>query len=469
MKQTVFTLLVILALITACSKSDDDTALSIDTEEMVCNADVRQQILQVTTDGSWTAESNVNWCEPMKKNGTGSGQLLLWVSPNLTREARQGTLTITAGGTRRTVSLSQPAFSGSLDQYEYHLPVVFHVLYNDEGDEQQYVRKGHMDKILTEVNKLYADNDMHVTFELARYDDKGDELEERGVVRHKVDFEDYDPSLFLANDNEDNRQYARYAQNLKKYINVFIFRFEQTLENRSAMGLTRLPIMPTVHPMDSLMTTDAANNFAYVRSPWGCCINNEFIYEWQDDESINPNYIVTIIAHELGHYLGLLHTFSMDECSMDDACFDTNICDYMNYVDYITAYIRQKQEAGVTTFSIADLARRNDCKTAEEYTAHNIMDYAYCYNDEFTNQQRKRIRQVLWYSPLVPGPKLISYETRGNANDNANVNPNPNTQRSTLNTQRSTLNTQHSTLNTQRSTLNAQTCPALPQMVKASR
>ncbi|MBQ6769060.1 MAG: zinc-dependent metalloproteinase lipoprotein [Prevotella sp.] len=452
--------LAVAAVLTACTKSDDVTQLSIGGEDTVWNADVTQHMLQVRCDGRWTAESNVSWCDPLKSSGNGDTQLPLWVSPNLTGTARTGVLTISTGNNQQKVTLRQPAFSGSLDDYEYRLPVVFHVLYKDKDDENQYAGQEHMEKILAGVNKLYAQNGMHVTFEMARYNDDGDELEERGIVRHEVDFDDYDPSLFLAHDNEDNRQYARYAQNLKKYINVFIFRFKQTLENRSAMGLTRLPIMPTVHPMDSLMTTDAANNFAYVRSPWGCCINNEFIYEWQDDESINPNYIVTIIAHELGHYLGLLHTFSMDECNMDDACFDTNICDYMNYVDYITAYIRQKQEAGVTTFSIADLARRNDCKTAEEYTAHNIMDYAYCYNDEFTNQQRKRIRQVLWYSPLVPGPKLISYETRGNANHNANVNPN---------TQHSTLHAQHSTLNTQRSTLNAQTCPALPQMVKASR
>mgnify|MGYP002626058294 CR=1 FL=1 len=172
------------------------------------------------------------------------------------------------------------------------------------------------------------------------------------------------------------------------------------------MGISNRPIMPSAHPLDSLITTDEANGYAYTVSPWGCCINNEFIHEWQDDTYINPNYIVTTLAHELGHYLGLLHTFSTDECNIDDACDDTPVCDYNSYAAYIVAYIRQKLDEGIRSFSMAELARRTDCATGEEYTAHNLMDYAYCYNDQFTPQQLNRTRQVLWYSPLVPGPKL---------------------------------------------------------------
>ena len=36
------------------------------------------------------------------------------------------------------------------------------------------------------------------------------------------------------------------------------------------------------------------------------------------------------------------------------------------------------------------------------------MDYSYCYLDEFTPQQRDRVRFVLQYSPLIPGPKNYS-------------------------------------------------------------
>ncbi len=413
MKQIISIILLTGALLTGCSKSDDSTMLSIGTESFTWDSDVRLQKVQVKCDGKWTAKSDVYWCAPIRKNGEGNAGLPIWVSPNLTGEARQGTITITAAGATKTISVSQPAFTGSLDDYEYHLPVVFHILYKDKNDESQYVKEGQMAKILTEVNKLYAQNNMNIVFELAQYDDNGEELKEPGVVRHEVTFDEYDPELFLSSKHEDNRQYAKYAQNMKKYINVYVFRFAQDDEKNSTMGISNMAIVPMAHPLDSLVATDAANDYAYTATPWGCCINNEYIYEWQEGNSLNPQYIAATVAHELGHYLGLLHTFSSDECNIDDACDDTNICDYENYVSYIAAYIKQQQDAGVSSFKMSDLARRKDCKTLKEYVAHNILDYSFCYNDEFTEQQRKRTRHVLWYGPLVPGPKLVQYNTTG--------------------------------------------------------
>lgn len=414
MKQIWGILLLAGTLLTGCSKSDDATkALTVGSESFVWNSDVRLQTVQVHANGNWGAKSDVYWCAPIKKNGEGDMELPIWVSPNLTKEARQGTITITQGSQMLTIRVSQPAFSGNLDNYEYHLPVVFHILYKDESDEQQYVKKGHMEKILTEVNKLYAKNNMNIVFELAQYNDEGEKLEEPGVVRHHVEFSEYGPEEFLSSKNTDNRQYAKYAQNLKKYINVFVFSFKQNDSEHPTMGISNLPIVPTNHPLDSLHITDSANDYAYAATPWGCCINNAYIYEWQEENYFNPNYIVSTLAHELGHYLGLLHAFSAYECEMDDACDDTNISDYENYVNYISAYIKEQEAAGVRTFKMADLARRKDCKTAEEFIAHNLMDYAYCFNDEFTQQQRQRTRHVLWYGSLTPGPKLVLYNTTG--------------------------------------------------------
>ena len=415
MKQTVWILLMGCWLLAAgCSKSDDSGAtLKVSSEKLTWTSDVLLQTVQVTCDGKWTAKSDVYWCAPIQSSGEGNGELAIWVSPNLTSEARECIVSISSGGTTRRISVSQPAFTGSLDDYVYHLPVVFHVLYKDKSDETQYVKEGHMADILTEVNKVYAANKMNIVFELAQYNDKGEKLEEPGVVRHEVNFDDYVPEEFLSSQNEDNRQYAKYEQNLKKYINIYVFRFKQEDEKGTTMGISNLPIVPLSHPLDSLPATDGANDYAYTTSPWGCCINNENIYQWQKENELNPRYIVNTMAHELGHYLGLLHTFSEDECRMDDACSDTHICDYVNYVTYMSAYIREQKDKGVEIFNLADIAKRIDCKTLEEYVAHNTMDYMYCYNDEFTPQQRQRTRHVLWYAPLVPGPKLMNYNTTG--------------------------------------------------------
>ena len=400
-------------LMTGCTKSDDVTELTIGSDAFTWNSDVVLQKVQVTASGSWRAESDVYWCAPIKKKGEGNMELPIWVSPNLTGQARQGKITITQGSQLRTINVSQPAFSGNLDNYEYHLPVVFHILYKDKTDEKQYVKKGHMAKVLAEVNKLYEKNHMNIVFEMAKYNDEGEELEEPGVVRHEVTFDEYSPHEFLSSSNTDNRQYAKYAQNLKKYINVYLFRFKQDTEGINTMGISNLAIVPKEHPLDSLLATDDANDYGYVASPWGCCINNEFIYEWQDDKYINSLFIGATVAHELGHYLGLLHTFSEEECDMDDACDDTNISDYENYTDYINGYVEAQMAAGVKTFKITDLAKRIDCKTQESFIAHNVMDYAYCYSDEFSRQQHQRTRHVLWYGPLTPGPKLKLYNTTG--------------------------------------------------------
>ena len=415
MKQSIWIILMTTILIaTGCSKSED-SIFDVGSDHFVWDSDVRLQTVQIKCDGKWVAESNVWWCSPVRKSGTGDAELPIWVSPNLTRTERQGKITVCSDGRTHIINVSQPIFTGSLDNYDYHLPVVFHILYKDSTDEQQYVRQGHMGKILEQVNMRYKQNGMNIVFEPARYNDYGEELEEPGVVRHKVSFDDYDPSEFLNNKNTDNRQYAKYGQNLKKYINVYVFRFKQNNDGSNTMGVSDMPVMPTAHPLDSLHTTDDAGTYTHLSVPWGCFINNEFIYEWQEANSYNPYDIVNTIAHELGHYIGLLHTFSMNECEEDDACDDTPVCDYMNYVAYMSEYIKQQTAQGVNTFKLSDLARRHDCKTLEDYVAHNIMDYLYSYNDEFSAQQKRRTRQVLLYSPLVPGPKLVAYDTRASA------------------------------------------------------
>ncbi|MDE6451752.1 MAG: hypothetical protein K2L23_05595, partial [Odoribacter sp.] len=39
------------------------------------------------------------------------------------------------------------------------------------------------------------------------------------------------------------------------------------------------------------------------------------------------------------------------------------------------------------------------------FISRNVMDYDYTYQDEFTEDQYKRIRHVLENSPLIPGIK----------------------------------------------------------------
>lgn len=44
---------------------------------------------------------------------------------------------------------------------------------------------------------------------------------------------------------------------------------------------------------------------------------------------------------------------------------------------------------------------------------HTTLWTMYCFYNEITLEQRKRIRHILNYSPLIPGPKESRIDTRG--------------------------------------------------------
>ena len=376
----------------------------------VWDSSVTSQVIRLSASASWSVKSDdhcKNWCYPVKSSGT-SDKIVLWVSPNITNKARSGTVTISIGNSSQQVNVSQPAFNGDVDTYEYHLPVVFHVLYKNESSETQNADAGQFTKILKAVNQLYADNDMHIVFEMGKYDRKGEELSEPGIIRKQVDFDEMSPDDFL-----NDKTYSDDVLNLKKYINIFVFPFAKDGGDKITLGMTTMPLLPSAHPLDSLQTSDNVIDYAYLTTPFGVCINSDYINEWQEENMIKSTYIVSTAAHELGHYLGLLHTFSEHECEDDDACDDTPISDYENYLSYILKYQADEKAKGRRDFTLKELGTRKDCKTGEEFLATNILDYAYTSAEKFTPQQKNRTRHVLKYGVLMPGPKLVEYNTTG--------------------------------------------------------
>ena len=71
-----------------------------------------------------------------------------------------------------------------LIEYHYELPVVFHVLYQNE---QQNIKKGRIQEIITDCNKYYQNRlgrnsvDMNLEFVLATENPQGVKLDEPGV------------------------------------------------------------------------------------------------------------------------------------------------------------------------------------------------------------------------------------------------------------------------------------------------
>lgn len=401
--------MILCSLIMTCCTENEESAdvqaskFTLPAAEYTWNSNVRQQSIHITSGSAWTVASNVSWCDPYKASGKGNYSLALWIDPNITSTERSGTLTFISNDTQHTIKITQPAYNSDTS-YIYRIPIVFHVLYKDSLDTTQYVKKGWLAKVIRAVNYLYAYNKTNLQFEMANLDEDGDTLSEPGVIRHKVTFSNYDAEKFL----EEQNQYANYELNLKRYLNVFIYRFSDD----SQLGISNMAMVPSAYPLDGLRTNNSSSSITKSTAPFGCCINSEYIYENENNGYYNPYFILVTLAHELGHYVGLLHSFSENGCNDDDYCSDTRNCNYTLYKanleiqhdSLIAKYGRNK-------VTLKQISTREGCD-GEQYVADNIMDYAYCLSDTITAQQRARIKHVLNYGTVIPGPKLSSTTTR---------------------------------------------------------
>ncbi len=393
-------------LILSCTDNKDENAVShpltLSATNFTWDTNVRLQKLEIHSDSDWVIESSVNWCSPYKKSGKGRYDLALWVDPNITQESRTGFLTVTSNNTKHIVNIEQPAYSSDTN-YVYRLPLVCHVMYNDSTDSTKYIVKGWLAKVLKVVNSIYKYNKTNIQFEMALINENGDTLKEPGIIRHKVSFSNYDCEKFLSED-ASNSKYAEYAQNLKRYINLYVYRFTDD----NILGISDMAVMPKNYALNGLVSTNAANSITKTDYPFGCCINNKYIYETENDGYYNPYFIAITLGHELGHYIGLLHSFSENGCDDNDYCEDTHSCDYTSYTKNLKLQFDSLsvKYGGDKYVTLDQISTREGCDGIQ-YVADNIMDYVYCLSDTITGDQRTRFNHVLHYGSLIPGPKLV--------------------------------------------------------------
>ncbi len=74
----------------------------------------------------------------------------------------------------------------------------------------------------------------------------------------------------------------------------------------------------------------------------------------------------------------------------------------------VITYMKMRE---LQKYTFENLVKRTGCDWYRVYL-YNIMDYAISYSNQFTLNQRERIRHVLSYSPLIPGPKKGDIDTR---------------------------------------------------------
>ena len=93
--------------------------------------------LDITSSGDWMIQSDAIWCTPVPSEGNGNCTIKLLVGANINSSERSASVTLSANGRMQTIRLTQDAADPDAGEYHYELPVIFHVLYDNEADERQ--------------------------------------------------------------------------------------------------------------------------------------------------------------------------------------------------------------------------------------------------------------------------------------------------------------------------------------------
>lgn len=328
------------------------------------------------------------------------------------------------------------------DDYVYHLPVIFHVFYKDSKNPKQYISSTRLKELLSNVNELYQGNvynisldtieseNIHVLFELAEKDANGKKLSTPGVEYIKINEDSIDCEDFM-----NSKTYAKYSWNQNDYINVMVYSFKNTDHTSVTLGISNIPYKVAGYP-DIEGLTNSKNYPLNKPVSFPYCVSLNAIYvdkkyegtryttdKHQQNYQYNTADPNATLAHELGHYLGLFHTFSekagkkdkseaADDDDDSDYCEDTPSYNRIAYGKWLTQYMEEARKINKdTAFTVKQLAKRTNTK-GKEWQADNLMDYSICYSMRFTPDQAYRMRQVLYYSPLIPGPKKARTSTR---------------------------------------------------------
>lgn len=409
----------------ACSSSGDEPGISSDARLngesigdnfSISNISSKGQTytLQLEADGAWSISNTPDWTDIYPLSGSGNASVTLEVMANIGDDTRVGEFNVTAGGASSIVRLTQPAMTSADGELTYNLPVIFHVLYVDADDSLQYVKASRIREVLRQVNARFSgqlnnqSQNMNVSFYLTPHDEDGNLMDEPGVEYIKwngtypIDCNDVM--------TDSKKTYTDYIWDPNRFINVLLYNFKESDDD--ILGITHMPF--TTKGSNELEGLNAVSythinksqlNFAYCSS-----INSLYFYIQSTATIYNTRDVIATVTHELGHYLGLHHVFAEDsegeqthDCNDTDYCSDTPSYDRLSYVDHLN-YLAQYQPQA---YRIANLLPRTSCD-GDVFEARNIMDYAVTLSNFFSEQQRQRVRHVLTYSPMIPGPKKSS-------------------------------------------------------------
>lgn len=321
-----------------------------------------------------------------------------------------GTL-VTTSCTEETVKYKYMS-DGNTTEYSnadgnYVLPVICHVFYTNKKDST-YISAERISHIFSKVNEYYKKNNINVTFQLTTMPPAGKGIDYPGVEYIPWKSKEIDVNDVMG-DDAGNAPYKSYLWDPNKYINVMFYAFkpEDAGSENVTLGISHLPLTyEGDNELKGLQAITTANKHLTLSNiSWAPCssINSKYAYEESDDYYYNMKDVTVTVAHELGHYLGLLHAFTEDGSEIVDSCGNTDYCNdtpSYNRVEYLKD-LNDYLENHIGTIYMEDVTRRYGCEVGN-FESRNIMDYYMSFTDELTPDQKTRINNVLEYSPLIP-------------------------------------------------------------------
>lgn len=363
---------------------------------------------------SWTIkEQDQSWVR-LARYGSGNDQRLkIEVASNLSQQGRTLTLELVNKKEIQKLNITQQGNPAG-QELKYRLPIVFHVLYKNEADKAVNLPGERIYDVLKEVNRLYAINGINVEFVPASIAPSGAVMPEPGINRVQWVSETINPIDMMTNENPEH---LHLSWDPNKYINVMLYKF--TIPN--ILGIATFPLTPEQNALEGMDQVPFTNlDVRDLNRLRGVSINVSWAGETDKNNPFAPHLsqeliqrqisLPTTIAHELGHLLGLRHAFSEGP---DGTCIDTDYCtdtqtynkrpDYDNFVSQMASDAKYNPYFA-QEFKWESLFERTACD-GTKFISRNIMDYSYSYMDQFSPEQKQRIRHVLSYSPFIPGPK----------------------------------------------------------------
>ncbi len=290
----------------------------------------------------------------------------------------------------------------------YVIPIVFHVLYDDPSDVNQFIRRGRINEMVVACNSFFKKNGVDITVRLAETTPSGKVMDEAGVNRIKVAQSTIDPHIFMGTNSDENKA---ILWDTEEYVNVFTYDFS----SEYVAGISHLPYSTNENILEGLPIASQFVDHSSLKYPHSISLNNEYIYRQSNEDTYVSGDAVSTFIHELSHYLGVLHVFSeksvyndsgeylftnTDLCEDTDFCADTETYNKVKYDVWVEKYFADKELKNENPL-ITDLVKRQNCGGLQ-FISTNIMDYDFSYMTKLTKQQIERMHHVINNSPFIP-------------------------------------------------------------------